>query len=384
MSAPDVPADSVIEECAELLTKDPVALWLGHGARLAAEEIRQLAERLGAPVMCSPRAKGIFPEDHPLFVGVTGMGGHNTVETYMGQNPPRRILVLGTRLGEPTSFWSPATVPAGGFIHVDIDPDVPGVAYPDAFTLPVRADIRTFVHALLSKLETAPNAGQQPDLPHPSWPHLEPSPNMKIRPQVLMDSIQRIAIDRHDCLVMAESGNSFTWATHYLRFTKPGRYRVSTGVGSMGHFTTGVVGAALAGQRTAVAIAGDGAMLMLNEISTAVKFSAPAVWIVLNDARYNMCEQGMTALGLEADAGIPLVDFAMFARSLGAGGEVVESELDIDGALEKAVDARRPYVLDIRIDAACLAPSMARNRGLRAQGIGKPGSGQDVSFPARH
>jgi hypothetical protein len=41
-------------------------------------------------------------------------------------------------------------------------------------------------------------------------------------------------------------------------------------------------------------------------------------------------------------------------------------------------------VLDIRIDPACLAPSMARNRGLRAQGIGKPSSDQDVSFPAKH
>ncbi len=135
-----------------------------------------------------------------------------------------------------------------------------------------------------------------------------------------MAAIQRVAIDKHDCLVMAESGNSFTWATHYLRFTKPGRYRVSTGVGSMGHFTTGVVGAAIAGKRTALAIAGDGAMLMLNEINTAVKFNAPAVWIVLNDARYNMCEQGMAVLGLEADARIPTVDFAMFARSLGRGG----------------------------------------------------------------
>jgi acetolactate synthase-1/2/3 large subunit len=312
------------------------------------------------------------------------MGGHDTVQTYMDQDGPRRILVLGTRLGEPTSFWSPATVPAEGFIHVDIDPEVPGVAYPDAFTLPVRADIRTFVHALLRKLGTAPNAPQQRDLPHPSWVALKPSPDTKIRPQVLMDSIQRIAIDKHHCLVMAESGNSFTWATHYLRFEKPGRYRVSTGVGSMGHFTTGVAGAALAGQRTAVAIAGDGAMLMLNEISTAVKFAAPAVWIVLNDARYNMCEQGMAVLGLEADSGIPLVDFAMFARSLGAQGEIVASELDLDGAVEKAVTARRPYVLDIRIDAACPAPSMARNRGLRAQGIGKAAGGQDVSFPARH
>jgi thiamine pyrophosphate-dependent acetolactate synthase large subunit-like protein len=383
--APDAPSDSLLEECAALLTRDSAVVWLGYGARGASAEIRILVERLGAPVMCSPRAKGIFPETHPLFVGVTGMGGHDTVQTYMSQNAPRRILVLGTRLGEPTSFWNPAMVPEDGFIHVDCDPDVPGVAYPEAHTLPVRADIRTFVTALLTKLPTLANAGTEGrDLPRPARQGFEPSPAAKIRPEVLMDAIQRTAIDKHDCLVMAESGNSFTWATHYLRFMQPGRYRVSTGVGSMGHFTTGVVGAAFSGQRTALAIAGDGAMLMSNEISTAIKVNAPAVWIVLNDARYNMCEQGMAVLGLEADARIPQVDFAMLAQSLGAGGQVVESELDLDKALEKAITARRPFVLDIRIDPSCPAPSMARNRGLRAQGIGKPSGVQDVSFPSRH
>jgi acetolactate synthase-1/2/3 large subunit len=196
-----------------------------------------------------------------------------------------------------------------------------------------------------------------------------------------MQAIQRVVIEKHDCLVLAESGNSFTWATHYLRFIKPGRYRVSTGVGSMGHCSTGVVGAALAGNRTAVAIVGDGALLMNNEISTAVKLGVPAVWIVLNDARYNMCEQGMAALGLHADARIPPVDFTMLARALGAEGETVQSEVELDRSLEAAITARRPFVLDARIDPACVAPSMARNRGLRAQGIGNPSADQDFSFP---
>ncbi len=378
----DAPPDSVIDQCVALLTKDPAALWLGHGARAASEGIRTLAERLGTPVMCSPRAKGIFPENHPLFVGVTGMGGHDTVQSYMTQSAPRRILVLGTRLGEPTSFWNPAMVPTEGFIHVDLDPDVPGVAYPEAFTLPVRADIGMFVAAMLRKLPAITNAQVRSyDLPRPLGSHLESLAGTKIRPEVLMQAIQRVALERHDCLIMAESGNSFTWATHYLRFAKAGRYRVSTGVGSMGHFATGVVGAAFAARHTAVAIVGDGAMLMSNEVSTAVKTGAPAVWIVLNDARYNMCEQGMSVLGLQADARIPPVDFAMFAQALGAKGEIVASEMDLDGALERAVTAQSPFVLDVRIDPACLAPSMARNRGLRAQGIGNLASDQDISFP---
>src|SRR5271167_2102670 len=151
----------------------------------------------------------------------------------------------------------------------------------------------------------------------------------------------------------------------------------------MGHCAAGVVGAALAGRRAAVAIVGDGAMLMNNEVNTAVKLGVPAVWIVLNDARYNMCEQGMAVLGLQADAGIPEVDFAMLARAMGAAGEIVTSELEIDTALESAIAATCPFVLDIRIDPASLAPSMARNRGLRAQGVGTATGDEEVLFPRR-
>ena len=378
------PDDFVIERCAALLIEGPTALWVGHGARAAADGIRSLAERLGAAVMCSPRGKGIFPENHPLFVGVTGMGGHDTVEHYMRTCRPRRTLVLGTRLGEPTSFWNPALVPAEGFIHVDIDPDVPGVAYPAAPTFPICADVNHFVGALLKRLPAKGQTAVLPrGLPSPVPACVEPRYARGIRPEALMAAIQRVAVDGHNCLVLAESGNSFAWATHSLRFKEASRYRVSTGVGSMGHCAAGVVGAALAGSRPAIAIVGDGAMLMNNEVNTAVKVGAPAVWIVLNDSRYNMCEQGMAALGLEADAAIPEVDFAMLAKAMGSAGEIVESELDLDRALETALLAKRPYVLDIRIDPTRPAPSMARNRGLHALGVGGTHLSQDVSFPAR-
>ena len=381
--APECPGEAVVEHCAALLADGPVALWVGHGARGAAGPIRALAERLGAAVMCSPRAKGIFPDDHELFVGVTGMGGHASVLSYMQEHRPRWTVVLGTRLGEPTSFWNPAMIPEGGFIHVDVDPDVPGVAYPTAFTLPVRADVGMFVTALLERLPAAPHAaGTAPHLPRPPPPRCEPRGAGRVRPEALMAAIQRVVIDLHGGLVLAEVGNAFTWATHLLRFREPGQYRVSTGVGSMGHCAAGVVGAALAGRRKAVALVGDGAMLMTNEVNTAVKLNAPAVWIVLNDARYNMCEQGMAVLGLHADASIPEVDFAMLARAMGAAGQVVESEAELDAALHIALAAGGPFVLDVRIDPSCLAPSMARNRAHGAQGVGAGGR-PEVSFPPR-
>ncbi|MBR8838012.1 MAG: scytonemin biosynthesis protein ScyA [Stigonema ocellatum SAG 48.90 = DSM 106950] len=363
------PSRDAIAKTVHLLSEGPFAIWLGFGARDAADEIRQLAERTGAAVMCSPRGKGIFPEDHPQFVGVTGLGGHGSVMTYMQQQPPLRTLVLGTRLGEPTSFWNPKMVPAGGFVHVDIDPTVPGVAYPQAETFGVQSDIKGFVQALLDYEELLVTAKTPLSLPNPEPEQIPSGADTPVRPDVLMEAIQKVIVDGSDAIVMAECGNSFTWSTHLLRFPQANRYRVSTGVGAMGHAVTGVLGAAIASNGKAVAIVGDGAMLMNNEISTAVKYNIPAVWIVLNDARYNMCHQGMAMLGMTgADATIPEADFAMIACGMGAEGIRVHKESDLQAALEKAMRATGPFVIDVLIDPNRPAPSKGRNQGLAAQG----------------
>jgi thiamine pyrophosphate-dependent acetolactate synthase large subunit-like protein len=374
-----------IAQVSSLLSEGSFAIWLGFGARHSADAIRQLAERTGAAVMCSPRAKGIFPEDHPQFVGVTGLGGHQSVLTYMQQQQPLHILVLGTRLGEPTSFWSANMLPVRSFIHVDIDPTAVGMAYPSAKTLAVQSDVNEFVNSLLTCF---PSYSERAiDLPHPEPLQVKPADGQTqgdglVHPEAVMAALQTV-IDRHSAVVLAESGNSFTWATHFLRFNRAGRYRVSTGVGSMGHAVTGVIGAAHARGGKAIALVGDGAMLMNNEISTAVKYQIPAVWVVLNDARYGMCAQGMATLGLEgADALIPLTDFVAIARGMGAEGVAVANAADLGSAFEAAMSASVPYVIDVQIDPSQMAPSKGRNQGLAKLGAQAHASPvKAVSFP---
>ena len=99
---------------------------------------------------------------------------------------------------------------------------------------------------------------------------------------------------------MMDSGHALGLGNHYLRFASAPRYRLSTGFGSMGHASAGVIGAALASAGKAVALVGDGALLMTNEINTAVGLDVDTVWIVLNDGRYGMVAQGMEALGWNA------------------------------------------------------------------------------------
>ena len=357
------PPPGQLAACIEALSAGPFAIWAGYGARDAAAEVAALARLARAPVMCSPRGKGIFPEDDPLFVGVTGLAGHESVMHYLEAWKPRRLLVLGSRLGESTSFWDRRFIAPEGFSHVDVDPSVPGAAFPGAPSLAAVGDVGATLRAVLAEIRPS-GRGPMADVPHPRIEPAPPRGEGPVRPEALMDALQERVVERSDATVLSESGNSFLWTTHRLRFSAPRRYRISNNVGAMGHAAAGVVGAALAAGRRAVAVVGDGALLMTNEINSAVKFGARAVWVVLNDGRYGMCAQGMDALGLAADAEFPPVDFAAFARAQGADAIRVDRETQMHAALEEAMAADGPFVVDVRIDPRCKAPASLRNAAL--------------------
>ncbi len=358
-------SDPDLSHCAQLLESGPAALWVGFGARRASVAVRRLAERLGCAVMSTPRGKGIFPETHPLYLGVTGLGGHARVEQYLSANPPDHVLVLGTRLGEPSSFWRSELVPRESFIHVDLDRSVPGAAYPLARTLAVQSDIGPFVEGVLSRLRAPARTPRPPPTP-PVASSSRPGP---IRAHFLMETIQTEVIRNTDAVVLTESGNAFAWGNNLLKFDEPHRYRVSVGFGSMGHATTGVVGCALARRGKAVAIVGDGAMLMNNEISTAVQYGANAVWVVLNDSQYGMVEHGMRMQGFRpVETQMPLTDFVAIAQAMGADGTAVHDEAALAPALRKAMAARGPFVLDVYVDKTEPGPWMRRIQNLILQG----------------
>jgi acetolactate synthase-1/2/3 large subunit len=228
------------------------ARWLGRVARRR-RRVAELVARTGAAVLASPRAKGVFPEDHARYVGVTGLGGQARVKEYLSSTRPARVLVLGSRLGELTSFWDPAFVPADGFIQVDLEPGAVRAAYPDARVLEVRAEIRAFLRALLERATVrAPTAELAPLAPRPSSPRAHGGCVRGALPG-------GAARDRRasDAIVLTEAGqrNAFTWGI--ARCRAPGRYRVGTG---WARWATPAAGARRRARRgrPAVALLGDG------------------------------------------------------------------------------------------------------------------------------
>lgn len=369
---------------------DPFAIWVGWGARHASKRVRELVERTGAPVLTTPRGKGIFPEDHPRHLGVSGIfGGHEDLAERLAAEGVERLLVLGSRLGEVSSGYDERLIPPGGLIHVDLDPAVPGAAFPEAETLVVQAEIDGFLKNLLERIEGDPSASrsmmrvQALDIlrtreahPRPSPPKLvprDPDSSEAVRPQYLLQCIQERVVEGSQSVILAESGNSFAWTANLLRFREPMRYRQSGLFCPMGHVCAGAIGAAAATGRRAVALVGDGAFLMQNEISTAARTGANVTWIVLNDARFGMIDQGLHALGKPpSDVHFPEVDFLAVATAMGADGARVTRESQVQNALEWAMNGRGPFVLDVVIDTHERAPFGRRVLAVNDQSQGAP------------
>jgi acetolactate synthase-1/2/3 large subunit len=361
------PNDEVMGEVFRLL-REPFAVWVGHGARHASAQIRELIERTNAPVLATPRAKGIVSEHDPRYLGVSGaFGSDPDLAVRMQAAQVERILVLGSRLGEVSSAYQAELLPRGGLIHVDLDPNVPGSAFPQIETFAVQAEIGQFVARLLAEIEGRPGPIRVEPRSVPE--RLYPSgAGQRVRPQYLMQCLQDRVVDRSPCVVLSESGNAFAWTTRHLRFAEPHRYRQAGLFCPMGHVSAGVIGVALATGRRAVAVVGDGAFLMQNEISTAVQLAADVTWIVLNDSRYGMVDQGLRAYGhSNPGMGIPPVDFVTLANAFGASGARVERESQLLPMLERAMRARGPFVLDVVIDPDQRAPFGARLRSILEQ-----------------
>lgn len=357
------PREADVQETARRIAGKRLVIWAGLGAASAAPSLRALAERTGAAVMTSPRAKGVFPEDHPQSFGVAGLFGAQprTPNAFVTQRPDV-MLAVGTRLSESTSCFDGRLVPREALIHINRNSSSFGHAFPDTETICFLSEVDAFLEKLLERLPPKPPSLTWSPTPRPV--QLAPRSG-RIRPPFLMEAIQRQVVDKTEAVVFADPGNSFAWTNLLLCMRQPKRYRVAPDFGAMTQANCGVVGAALAYRTKAVAVVGDGAMLMVSELSTAVAHGAPAVWIVLNDAQYGMIYHGMKAIGMDPfSTAIPRVDFTAYARALGADGVTVETEHALDAALDMAMEARGPFVLDVLVDPEIAPPFGNRNESL--------------------
>lgn len=355
----------ICRQVAQALERARAPLMLvGHGARSSAARaaVRQLAEKLSLPIIATTKGKGIIPEDHPLFLGIFGMGGQDSVVSELERRRPDVLLVCGSSLNDvATNAWSPLLAPTDLHIHLDIDtPQIGrnyhtdiGVVGPLEYVVP---QITALASAQQRPLDRVPLRDQ-------------PTPVAAGRPGTL-SAQQVVAALNQVCgegtVYTCDFGEYLSTAVGRLRIREGGDFLLAIGLGSMGSSIGTAIGYKLgAPAKRVVALCGDGAMLMYgNEVSTAARYRIPVTFCAVNDGRLNMVHHGQRSIygrTLSMDHGA--VDLAMLATALGAQGVHARSEAELVRALEEPADG--PVVIDIAADPEVVLEGSQRFAALK-------------------
>jgi len=323
---------------------------IGSGCRHpeAVRLVGSLAATLQIPVVTTPKAKGLFPENDPLSLGIFGHGGHPSAQRYLDD----RIDVLfciGCGLGETgTNSWSQVLQPTGKFIQVDIDAGQIGKNYQVDVGLvgPAHIVLQRLIGRVRRRLVGPVSAGvtylNSNDMGSDAVP---------LKPARVLSLLQDVM--PANTIYTSDIGEHMVFALHYLRINHPDAFIVNSGLGAMGSGVASAVGAKVARpERPVVAICGDfGFQMMGMELATCVQNNIGVVFAVFNDARMRMVESGQTRIfGRSGAMDSHRVDFAALARSVGARGVAIKSPEDLQALGDALWTSETPTVLDIEVD----------------------------------
>jgi acetolactate synthase-1/2/3 large subunit len=369
-------------EVAKLLAnaKRP-AILAGHGVTVsrAWDELYKLAANRKIPVATTPKAKGVFPEQDPLSLGVFGgFGGHPRAEAYLLADYVDVLLVIGSSMNEiATNSWDPNLKPQEALVQIDVDPREIGKNY--AVDVGLVGDARATLHEIneqLAVLGPPPPAEPDPlnnlreEIPRHLGTEYRDAPDRPFKPQRLVEVLREAIPD--DALLFIDNGNSLLWGGHYFEARRPNTYFLSIGMASMGIAGPAAIGAKLgAPRKKVVALVGDGAFAMNGmEVHTAADHRIPVVWVVLSNGGLGMVYHGERMI-LGEDLGacrynIP-IDVAAMARAMGATAFVADSPQTFREAMDRALETRGPSVIDATVDGEEVPHLLAK----RARAVAK-------------
>jgi acetolactate synthase I/II/III large subunit len=342
----------------------------GGGVRAsgAARELVALAEALQIPVATSLNGKDSIPGTHPLSVGVVGSYSRASANTAV--NRADLVVFVGSETGGMTThFWA---VPKIGTpaIQIDIDAEALGRNYP--LQASVLGDAKAVLVAMLAGADKA-SAGKRT-----AWVKeiatLRSDWYAKYKADLASDAVPihpaRICGDltKHvpdDAIVIVDTGHAGMWMGGMYDLRSPSQSYIRS-AGHLGWaFPAGIGAKAACPDRPVVVFTGDaGFWYHIAEVETAVRWNIASVTIVNNNGGGNQSKRGFDRAygGEQTQKARELwtynpMNFAKLAEDMGALGIRVEKPGDIAPALQRALAAKRPAVIDIATDIEALAPT---------------------------
>jgi 5-guanidino-2-oxopentanoate decarboxylase len=359
-----MPDPAAIEEAADRLAgaKRPL-IFVGGGAVGTRDALRDIAERIGAPVLSSNAGKGILPESHALSLGCSVL----QAASQRALAEADVVLLVGSQVGQGDHFLPKLEI-SGDLIRIDIDPKELTSVY--AAAVPIQADARAALRALASALADRPPAAERlqgerrvRDILAENAANMTELESLHARVwKILRSALPPDALVMGDATQLVYSG-SFAMPMETERcWTYSGTYC------ALGVALPMAIGAKIgAPDRPVIAVAGDGGiMFTVNELATAAEERLALPVIVWNNEALKeivdqMDRREIPRIGLEPKS----PDFVQLAESLRCHGVRAASAEHLAQSVRDALIADRPTLIEVRQDSPWLAlsPDAARAGG---------------------
>jgi acetolactate synthase I/II/III large subunit len=328
----------------------------------AAEELKRLVEAVGAPVVTTLMARGIFPDDHELCLGMPGMHGNYAAVTAMQRAD--LLITLGARFDDRVTGRLDGFAPDAKIIHADIDPAEIGKNR--AVDVPIVGDARATIveltkavlhdHSKYEGTDIAPWLAEVNSWSRDYPLFYEQPDDGPVKPQYVVDRIG--AATGGEAVVVTGVGQHQMWASQLMPCNHPYSFVTSGGLGTMGFGVPAALGAKVGRPDSpVVCIDGDGCFQMTaQELATATIEKIPFTVAILNNQHLGMVRQWQELFYDERYSEVHLPpqvpDYVKLVEAYGGVGYRVTDPSEVDAVVDKALAVDdRPCVVDFRVDS---------------------------------
>ncbi len=340
--------------------KRPVILS-GGGVTLAnaADELKQLAEITGVPVITTFLGLGSFPGTHPQCAGWLGMHGNKA--SNMAITEADYIIAVGTRFSDRSTGKLSGFAPHAKIAHIDVDPasisknvpvEIPIVGDCNLVLAQALAEVKNFGWDKHKADRTAWQA--KIDAWNKEQPFSYTFSDKVIKPQYVVEQIYKVT--KGDAIICTEVGQHQMWAGQFYKFDRPRQFISSGGLGTMGFGFPAAIGAKMGMPHKEVFdIAGDGSFLMnIQEMTTAVQYRVGVQVAILNNVFLGLVRQWQQMFFDKRYSSTCLEcqpDFVKLAEAFGCVGLRAEKPSEVEDVLRESLKIKNlPVIMDFRVD----------------------------------
>lgn len=348
----DTITDDAVKKAVDMInaSKKPY-IFVGGGAVIskASEELKELVYKIDAPVADTLMGKGAFDGRDPHYTGMLGM--HGTKTSNYGVSECDLLIVVGSRFSDRVTGDSKRFASKAKILQFDIDPaEINKNIKVDACVIGDVKEILKRVNPLIDMQSHTEWMNKIQDYKK-NYP-LSYNKSVLSGP-FIMEKIDEIT--NGEAIITTEVGQHQMWASQYYKYSKPGTFITSGGLGTMGYGLGACIGAKMGMKdKTVINIAGDGCFRMnMNEIATATRHNIPIIEVVFNNHVLGMVRQWQTLFYGQRYSNTVLddsVDFVKLAEAMGAKAYRVTKPEEFEPALREAIKLNVPCLIECMLD----------------------------------